>query len=87
MPLEDIGPEISVQDKIKLREICLKYNISIIEELDGSSKIYLGDDVIASWFKPFIVLKRDISIKDRRKQLYVEIHCNWDSVFEKETNE
>ena len=85
VPLEGLWEddiELSVENKIKLRNIFSSYNIKIIESPDGEVEIYVDNDLIAEWKKPRYVLKRDIVARDPDKKLYLEMHISYNSVFD-----
>lgn len=75
---------LSVEEKIKLREILHAYNVIIIDSLDGHLQIYVENDLVGEWNKPYYKLKTDLRQINPYKRLYLEmtIEC-WD-VFEKE---
>lgn len=70
----------SVRDKIKLRELCEREQISIVLEPDGSLRIYIRVDnqneLIAEWFRPIHTLRVD------PPGIYVEILFRWWSLSE-----
>jgi len=74
--------EITVEHRIKLKEILEKYNISIINNKDKTFDVFLEKDKIASWFKHWVELKKDFSEIDPKRRIYVEIHLECWSVFE-----
>lgn len=74
--------EITTDLRIKLREISLQFDIDIVERADGEAHIYFEQKLIGEWRKPQYVLKRDISKRDPRKQLYLEMQVNFSSIFE-----
>ena len=90
LPIQDIWAEentnLTVEDRIKLRSILSKFNVSVIDDIDGGLKIYVDKDIIASWDKPHYVLKRDLSQIDPKKFLYLEMHVTSWSVFEESVN-
>ncbi len=75
---------LSVDQKIKLRALCLTYNIQIIDDLDGHVKIFVDKEMVASFSKSTYKLKRDYSQLDPRKQLYIEMTINCWSMFEEQ---
>ncbi len=74
--------EITVEHRIKLKEILEKYNISIINNKDKTFDVFLEKDKIASWFKHWVELKKDFSEIDPKRRIYVEIHLECWSVYE-----
>lgn len=77
---------LSVEQRIKLRNIFSIYDIQVIDDLDGRMQIYVGKEVIAEWHKPLYKLKRNLGELDPRKQLYLEMSVEYWSLFE-ETND
>lgn len=71
---------LTIELKIKLKEVLQKYKIQIIEGDD--TDVYVDTDLIARWEKPTYKLKRDYSEMDKNKQLYQEMTCNFHSVFD-----
>lgn len=85
IPLEGIWDddiELSIEKRIKLREIFSKYNVKVINYPDGVLEIYVDNDLIAEWKKCEYVLKRDIAAIDPTKKLYLEMKINYWSIFE-----
>ena len=72
---------LSVNQKIKLREVLHNFRIQIIDDLDSHIQVYFTDDegethLIGEWHKPTYKLKRDLSQLDPKKQLYLEMEIN-----------
>lgn len=83
----DEDGNLSIENKIKLRKLLSTFNIDIVAEPGGNLQIYHENTyLIGEWKKPQYVLKKDLSQKDPRKRLYVEMRTNYWSVFE-ENNE
>lgn len=85
LPLEDIyisDEELSIENKIKLKNILYSYNIEIINYADGNLEIYLDKDLIGKWEKPIYTLKKDLSAIDPKKKLYLEMQLKYWSVFD-----
>ncbi len=78
----EVDQPLSVSDKIKFRDAMSKYDISIIDDMDGGLKIYHEKDIIGEWFKCEYILKKDIGEIDPRKKLFFEMKVNFWSVFE-----
>lgn len=93
VPIENCFPEvlnpklINQEHKNNLKDILEKYNISIIYYADKTFDIFLERDKVASWFKYWVELKKDLSNPIPDKRIYVEIHLECWSVFEGENNE
>lgn len=77
---------LSVKNKIIFRKLCEKEQISIVDNLDGSLKIYMKaehqDVLVAEWFQPSYTIRIDNSVIDRSKRMFVEILFRWWTVFE-----
>jgi len=72
----------SVEHKIKLRQLLATFDIAIIDDTGGGLKIYVDKDLIAEWKKCKFCLRRDLSKVDPSKQLYVEIHEEFWTIFD-----
>ena len=77
IPIEEIWDEngtLTVENKIKLRQLLAAYNIEIIQNIAGELKIYNREDgeviLIGEWKKPKYTLKRDYSQIDPSKKLF-----------------
>lgn len=94
--LEDIFTEESLAqgftpaEKIKLRSICEKFSITIIDDLDGGVKIYclVSDKLVlmGEWKKCHFVLRTAPGEIDPKKRYYTEVHCEWWTTFDKKDN-
>lgn len=73
---------LSIQEKIKLREILLAYNVQVIDDLDGHMQVYVEDELVGEWHKCNYKLRRDLRQRDPRKQLFIEMEVNCWSLFE-----
>ena len=73
---------LSVENKIKLRSLLTTYGIQVIDNRDGSMQIFIDNQLVADWHKPIYKLKKDLSQLDRKKQLYVEMTIEYNSLFE-----
>jgi hypothetical protein len=80
----DFDPEQaqSMDDKISLRSQLKKFDITIIEDLDGGMQIFAKRDKIGEWRKPKYKLKENIAERDPRKKLYMEMQVELWSSFE-----
>jgi len=74
---------VSVEEKIKYRKVLEHYNMSVIDDMDGGLKVYVGSDLIAEFYKPKFKLKEDLSEIDDRKKIYLEMDINFWTIFEK----
>lgn len=89
LPVEGLWDEegnLSIESKIKLREILIAYNLQVIADPEGRLEIYHHDEgtdvLIGEWRKPQYFLKRDYSQKDPKKKLYLEMKVSYWSIFE-----
>jgi hypothetical protein len=85
VPIDGIWTDdnvLSIDQKIKLRSILTTYSVQVIDDLDGSLQVYVEREKVAEWNKPIYKLKRDLSVIDRKKQLYMEMTTNSWSIFE-----
>ncbi len=73
---------LSIDQKIKLRETLLTYNIQVIDDLDGHMQIFVEDQLVGEWQKCTYKLKRDLRQLDPKKQLFVEMEISFWSLFE-----
>jgi hypothetical protein len=79
---------LSVEGKIKLRNVLSTYNIQIIDDSDGGLKVYCDGDTIGEWKKCEYSLKKDLKQKDPSKKLYLEMKIdNWFILEDAENNE
>jgi hypothetical protein len=84
IPLGECWPELelTLDQKVKLRDLLSKLDIDIIYDGDRGYEVYLGNQLVAQWFKPRVLLRRDFGIKNQSKQLYYQINLKGWSVFE-----
>jgi hypothetical protein len=78
----DIDGPLPAPQKIKLRDVLATYNLQVIDDFDGGLKIYLENELVANWKKPYYKLMTDLSQVDRKKRLYLEMCVECWSVFE-----
>lgn len=87
LPIEDCLPEdfqeFDLNKKITLRSVLQKFNLIVLDDRDGGLKIYHENDLIAEWKKPFYCRRIDRSQIDPKKRVYLEIHLEYSSLFEK----
>lgn len=88
LDLSEVWPEISlsVNDKIRLRAFLKKYDVNIIEN-SGDFDIFVGNELVGKWFKPFCKLKTDPNELDKSKKIFIEMHIKYQSLFEDENSE
>ena len=90
LPLDNIFPEgssiydFTLENKISLKELCKKYNLEIVDFSDGSQDIFLDGQKIGFWKRPKFKYKKDLTIMDKKKQLYAIIFVDCWSVFDEE---
>src|ERR1700678_1320706 len=75
------GP-LPPEQKVKLRSVLTTYGIQVIDDLDGHMKIYLENEVQAEWFKPTYKIKKDLSVIDPKKRIFLEMNISCWSVFD-----
>jgi len=84
VPLADVWPDIllTVEQKIKLRDLLNKLEIEIIEDGDRGYQIYHNNTELAKWNKPKFILKQDNKARSLSKKLYYEMVIETSSVFD-----
>lgn len=83
LPIEfDPDDDLSVEKRQKLRREFKEFDLHVIDDINGGIKIYIGNDLIAEWYKTTYKLKQDLSEKDRRDRLYLEASINFWTMFE-----
>ncbi len=88
VPIEFEPDELlSVENHQRLRKAFKEFNIHIIDDMDGGVKISIGDGLIAEWYKSTYKLKKDLSQRDPRDRLYLEMAVNFWSIFEEPDGE
>lgn len=86
--IDDLFPKdldssaFGVKMKQELVQACDKFNLSIVDFVDGTQQIFAGGNLIAKWNKPFIEYREDLSKVDRNKRLYAMINFDFWSEFE-----
>ena len=78
---------LSIDQRIQLRGILSTYGIQVIDSLDGLFQIYVSGEIVAEFYKPTYVLRRDEREVDHRKRLYMEMSLETWSVFEDAENQ
>jgi len=90
VPLDEVGmpsASLSIDQRIKLRELLGNYSIQVIDDNDGHMRIHMGEELVGEWNKCTYKIKRDLSQLDPRKQLYLEMYINCWSLFDIEQKE
>ena len=84
VPLEDVWPntQLTIDDKIKLRDLLQKLEVEIIDDRDRGCKVYHQDTLLGEWFKPRFILREDKKARTLAKKLYYEMIIKTFSVFE-----
>lgn len=88
VPIE-FDPDIpqTIEQKRKFRQELRDFKLQIINDIDGGVKIFVGDDLIAEWYKSSYKLKQDLSQVNPNDKLYLEMQVNFWSMFEDEENQ
>lgn len=85
LPIEglwDENGELSLDNKMKLRELLAAFSIEIIDDFDGELRIYVERELVGEWKKCEYILKKDLTQIDPAKKFYLEMKVNYWSVFE-----
>jgi hypothetical protein len=85
VPIQDIwttDEPLSFDQRIKLRSLLSNFNVQVIDDHDGGLQVFVENEKIAEWFKPLYKLKKDLSQRDRKKQLFLEMSIEYWSLFE-----
>ncbi len=75
---------LTVEQRIRLRNVLVSYNIQVLDDLDGTMQIYVEGELVGEWRKATYKLKRDLRQPDPKKQLYQEMLVDCWTVFESE---
>lgn len=75
---------LSVDQKIKLRNILTTYAIKVIDDLDGHMQIFVEGELVGEWNKCIYKLKQDLSEIDKKKQFFLEMEVNCWTLFEQQ---
>lgn len=88
VPIDDIWVDdsLSIEQKIKLRNVLTMYSIKILDDLDGHMQVYVENELVGEWNKCTYKLKKDKAEIDRKKQLYLEMEISCWTVFEQNEN-
>lgn len=88
IPIDDVWPDISltVEDKIKLRDLLAKLDIEIIYDGDRGYQVYNKNIKLGEWFKPRFLLREDIGARTLAKKLYYEMVIKTWTVFDQQEN-
>jgi hypothetical protein len=94
LPLENCFPnsdnpdDITIEHKIKLKEVLKKWGVLVLDDRDGKIEIYITDNVkehklIARWNKCKYELRQDLAAIDPKRKIYAVIHIDYWTEFEK----
>lgn len=75
---------LSVDQKIKLRNILTTYAIKVIDDLDGHMQIFVEGELVGEWNKCTYKLKQDLYEIDKKKQFFLEMEVNCWTLFEQQ---
>lgn len=75
---------LSVDQRIKLRNILATYSVQVIEDLDGHMQVYVENELVGEWYKCSYKLKKDLRQIDPKKRVYLEMEINYWSIFEEQ---
>lgn len=82
-PISEILPEnfseFDLEKKIKFRKLCQDYQLTL-QERDGGFILYLNQEQIAEWKKPYYELRTDPNALTVSKRLYVAMHLEFYSL-------
>lgn len=73
---EEVPENLTIEQKAKIRKILEQNKIIIKDNFDGSVDIYVEEEKIGSWYKPYYIL--------HNINKYVEIQLKCESVFDEE---
>jgi len=74
--------DLGVEHKIELRKHMSRFDVSIVDDLDGGIKIYVEQQLVAEWKKCKFVLKEDLKEVNPSKRLYMELHGDVWTIFD-----
>jgi hypothetical protein len=84
VPLEEVWPDIllTVEQKIKLRNLLSKLEIEIIHDGDRGYTVYHQDNKLGEWFKPRFLLRKNKKARNLSKKLYYEMVIKTWTIFD-----
>lgn len=85
IPISEVWEEnttLSINQKVELRTMLKSFDVRILDNFNGHMQVYVADEKIAEWNKPFYVLKTDLRELDPKKKLYYEMHTDYSTIFE-----
>ena len=82
---------VSLENKVKFRQLLSAYEIQIVDRRGGDLQIYHTDNgeesLIGLWKKPGYTLKKDPHERDPRKRLFLEMKIESWSLFDAEPDD
>lgn len=87
VPIGDFWNEntpLTIDHRIKLKNMLIAYGVQVIDDLDGHMSIYVEGEIVGEWNKCTYKLKRDLKQLDPKKQLYLEMEVNCWTIFEQQ---
>lgn len=85
VPIEEFWADellLSIEQRKKLRQILVSYNIQVVDDRDGGLFIYVDNEKIAEWRKPIYKLKQNLQEIDPKKKVFIEMTVDQWSLFE-----
>jgi hypothetical protein len=83
IPLDGLWPEDPSMENLRRMKFKIKkLGIDIIDDAQDGILIYVNDDLIAEWKKPWYKLMEDPKERDLQYRFYYEMHLNARSVFD-----
>jgi hypothetical protein len=80
---EDGNPNsLTILQKAKMRKTLADNNIFILDEKDETLEIYIENDLIAKWEKPYYKLCYDKSKVNPKERYYSEVEISFWSVYD-----
>ena len=80
---EDGNPNsLTILQKAKMRKILANNNIFIIDNQDEIIEIYIENELVAKWEKPFYKLHYDRTKVNPKERYYSEVEISFWSVFD-----
>jgi len=83
--LEDMGlpmdewPKETTMDNLRwIRRLVIKFDVDIVDDVQGCLQIYLKDRLMAQWTKPWYVLRVNPKERNVIKKYYLEMHLNYE---------
>jgi len=87
VPLDDWPENPSMANLRKMRDLFRAAGIEIINDNCEGIEIYLNDEMVAYWRRPFYKMVMDPRERDVRYKFYYEMHLQCDSVYDQNQQE